>query len=33
MPIFLLINTGRTMLGLELNLKLPLLNLMPVNVH
>ena len=33
MPILLLVNTSRIILGLELDLELPLLNLIPINVR
>jgi len=33
MPILLLVNTSYIILGLELDLKLPLLNLIPINVY
>jgi hypothetical protein len=33
MPILFLVNTGHIMSGLELDLKLLLLNLMPVNIY
>jgi len=33
MPILLLVSTGCAILGLELDLELLLLNLIPINVH
>jgi len=33
MPVLLLVSTSWVILGLELDLELPLLNLMPINVY
>jgi len=33
MPILLLVSTGRAILGLELDLELLLLNLIPINIR